>query len=395
MKNVGKLFTNAHIFLPGGLLQNASLYVRNGLIEKICPLSGEDLVVDEFIDVKGHYLVPGFIDVHVHGGGGFDVMSGNPEEIDGMSRFHASKGTTSFLATTMTHDRAVIENALKGIVESIDQGMTGAEVVGIHLEGPFLNAERCGAQNPEFIRLGTLEELNSYIHLSKGHLRLMTIAPEQEGAMEIIRFAVDQGIQISLGHSDATYDIVQQAVKLGASHVTHLFNGMRPLHHREPGMAGAALMIDDLAVELICDGIHLHKELVSYIFCTKPSEKIVLITDCIPAAGCADGEYQLGLLPVILKDGEVRLKQDDGSIGSLAGSSLTMDRALHNTIDFTGKSLTQILPTLTINPAKQIGMDDRKGSIEVGKDADLVLLDEYLEVVATYVKGRKVYEREA
>jgi N-acetylglucosamine-6-phosphate deacetylase len=353
------------------------------------------MILDEIIDVNGAYLVPGFIDVHVHGGGGYDVMSGKAEEIDGMSRFHASKGTTSFLATTMTHERSVIENAVRGIAEAIEHGTTGAEVAGIHLEGPFLNVHRCGAQNPEFIRLGTIEELESYIHLSKGHLRLMTIAPEQEGAMEIIRFAVDQGITISIGHSDATYDIVQQAVLLGATHVTHIFNGMRPLHHREPGVAGASLMIDELAVELICDGFHLSKELVAYIFRVKPAEQIVLITDCVPAAGCEDGEYQLGSLPVILKDGQVRLKQKDDTIGSLAGSSLTMDHALKNAIEFTGNSLSKILPSLTINPARQVGIADRKGSIELGKDADLVIIDECYEVIATYVKGRKVYESEA
>jgi N-acetylglucosamine-6-phosphate deacetylase len=393
METADKLFTNAQIYVPGGLLKGASLYVKNGRIERI--FSSEEnceITAEEVVDVQGANMVPGFVDVHVHGGGGFDVMSGNPQDINGMSLFHASKGTTSFLATTLTHHKSAIEKAIEGIVKAMEEGSDGAEVAGIHLEGPFLNKAHCGAQNPEHIRGGTLEELQSYIDLSKGNVRLMTIAPEQKDAMEVIKLAVKQGITISLGHSDATYDIVQQSVQAGASHVTHLFNGMRGLHHREPGLAGSALMMDDLAVELICDGFHVHRELVSYVFRVKPREQIVLITDCISAAGCSDGEYELGSLPVILKNGLVRLKTADHTLGSLAGSSLTMDQALRNTIEYTELSLEQILPTLTINPARQIGLEHRKGSIERGKDADLVILDHQNRVKSTYVQGRRVYE---
>lgn len=394
MNSSTTLFRNAHLYLPEGSIQNASLYIRNGLIEKISSSEADDIIADEIIDLQGAYVVPGFIDVHVHGGGGYDAMSGKLQDIEGMSQFHASKGTTSFLPTTLTHNRSTTEKAIKSIVEAMEKGTKGADVIGIHLEGPFLNPVRCGAQNPEYIRPGTKEEMQGYVELSKGNIRLMTIAPEQENAMEIIDYAVKQGVTISIGHSDATYEIVQQAVQLGASHVTHLFNGMRPLHHREPGVAGSALMIDDLAVELICDGIHMNRELVSYVFRVKPSDQIVLITDCMEAAGCAGGEYQLGSLPVLLKEGQVRLINEDGTPGSLAGSSLTMDKALRNTMDYTGLSLEQILPTLTINPARQIGVEHRKGSIEIGKDADLVLLDDCFQVQATYVKGQKVYLRE-
>jgi N-acetylglucosamine-6-phosphate deacetylase len=391
MNNTAILFTNAHIYLPDGLLKNASLYVRNGLIERIFSSQDENMVMaEETIDVCGAYLAPGFVDVHVHGGGGCDAMSGNPQDIYGMSQFHAARGTTSFLPTTLTHTRSTIEKAIKSIVEAMEKGTEGAEVLGIHLEGPFLNKLHCGAQNPEYIRAGTLEEMQSYIELAKGNVRLMTIAPEQEGAMDMIQYAVEQGVTISLGHSDATYEVVQRSVQAGASHVTHLFNGMRPLHHREPGMAGSALMMDELAVELICDGVHVNRELVSYIFRVKPLEQIILISDCVAPAGCPEGEYQLGALPVYLKNGQVRLINEDRTLGSLAGSSLTMDQALRNSIEYTGLSLEQILPSLTLSPARQIGLDHRKGSIEAGKDADLVILDEHYHVMATYVKGRKV-----
>ncbi|MDB5052685.1 MAG: hypothetical protein JWM44_735, partial [Bacilli bacterium] len=301
----------------------------------------------------------------------------------------ASKGVTSFLATTLTADRLTLERVVGEISSAIKRGTSGAEIVGIHLEGPFLNASRCGAQNPKNIRIGTVEELEAYTELAQGHVRLLTIAPEFEEHLEVIRSAVSHHITVSIGHSDATCECVLKAIEHGATHVTHLFNGMRPLHHREPGVVGAALLYDSLAVELICDGIHVHKELISYVFHTKPIDKVVLITDAMSAAGCADGNYMLGDFSVRVSGGSVRLTKDNG----LAGSVLSMDQALRNAIDFTGKSLEYIIPSLTINPAKQIGIHERKGSIEVGKDADFVILDKALAVSATFVKGICVYHR--
>lgn len=394
------LFTNASIFLPSGFIHNASLYVKEGKILHIFKEQDPSALyqgnnIDEIIDVKGSFLVPGFIDVHVHGGNGYDVMSGNKKDIDGLCQFHASKGTTSLLPTTVTHNQHVIETAIKAIMASMKESFVqtkGSEILGIHLEGPFLNAERAGAQNPQYIRKPNINELNKYVELSQGNIRLMTIAPEQEGALEVIEYGVKHGITMSIGHSDSNYDIVHQAVIKGVSHVTHLFNGMSPLHHREPGVAGAALMLDALAVEVICDGIHMSKEVISFVFQVKPEDKIVLITDCVSAAGCKNGRYELGSLPIVLKDNQVRLINENNVIGSLAGSCLTMDQALRNVMQFTGLKLEQILPTLTINPAKQIGCSHRKGSIEIGKDADLVILDQKYGIMATYVNGEKVFE---
>jgi N-acetylglucosamine-6-phosphate deacetylase len=386
------LFINATIYTLTGVVENGVLLVRNGSICEIVDPSWrqniDDGTVDEIVDVRGMHLVPGFVDVHVHGGGGYDVMSGRVDDIVGMSRFHAGHGTTSFLATTLTADRESIELAIQSVLQAMKQGTGGAEVLGVHLEGPFINEARRGAQNPAFIRPGTVEELSGFIAASQRNIRLMTMAPEGLGATDVIRYAVGEGVTVSIGHSDADYETVRQAVQCGATHVTHLFNGMSPLHHRKPGVAGAAMMIDELSVELICDGHHVHPELISYIFRSKPADRVVLITDAVSVAGLPEGnEYDLGGLPCYMKRGQVRLKSTD----DLAGSCLTMDQALLNTMKYTKLSLNEILPALTINPARQIGAADRKGSIEIGKDADLIILDHDYNVTATYVKGKNVF----
>ena len=385
------LFKNARIVTPQGIIEKGSVIVSDGKIDHI--ISNQNVAewmhytFSEVIDVQGNYLAPGFIDVHMHGGGGYDVMSGLPSDLESLSRYVASKGVTSFLATTLTAERNKLELAVAGIASTIKQGTSGAEIVGIHLEGPFLNIARCGAQSPHDIRLGTLVEMQAYLDLADGNIRLMTIAPEFKENREVIRLAVQQGITISIGHSDATWVVVKEAIAEGATHVTHLFNGMSPLHHREPGVAGSALFFNELAVELICDGIHVHRELIAYVFRTKPLEKIILITDAMSAAGCPDGIYSLGSLAVKVSGGSVRSRED----GGLAGSILAMDQVLRNVMEFTGYPMEQIMPAMTINPAKQIGIAERKGTIEAGKDADLVILNESMTVVATYVKGRCVY----
>lgn len=393
-----KKYINAFIYQLDHVLEQASLTVEHGRITAI-EASGSNVDVQDVndlgsvdvIDVNGAHLVPGFIDVHVHGGGGVDVMSGSASDVDTMSRFHAAHGTTAFLPTTMTQEESVLEQAVRAVATAMVHGTSGAEVLGIHVEGPFLNVKRCGAQNPQHIRAVSKQELNRWIELSNGNVRCMTIAPELEGAIDLIRYAVQQNIAVSIGHSDAELAVVEQALSAGATQVTHLFNGMRGLHHREPGVAGAGLMLDELAVEIICDGLHIHRDLIRHIFQVKPAEQIMLITDCVAAGGMGDGEYDLGGLPIVMHDGQVRLRNDDGSLGSLAGSTLTMDQALRNAMQFTGLSLFEILPALTINPARQAGVAHTKGSLEIGKDADFVLLDDKYEVIATYVKGEKVF----
>ena len=294
----------------------------------------------------------------------------------------------------MTAPRNELERAVDGVVRAMERGVAagGAEVLGLHLEGPFLNPRRCGAQNPALIRPFDRDEMEDLLARGRGAVRLVTLAPECGDALRRIGALRDRGVTVSIGHSEADSETVRRAIEAGASHFTHLFNAMNPLHHREPGVAGGALMLDELSVELICDGWHVHRDLVEFVFRVKPDEKVVLITDAMSAAGLPDGDdYQLGGLPCYKADGQVRLK----SSGDQAGSCLTLDAALRNVMQFTGRSLAEVLPTLTINPARAVGIDGRKGSIAPGKDADFAVLDDHFQVAATFVRGKCVYSSEA
>ncbi|WP_410767721.1 N-acetylglucosamine-6-phosphate deacetylase [Fontibacillus sp. BL9] len=387
---------NARILTPNGWIENGRLLIRNGIISEI---SGSGMKEEdegeehELVDACEGILLPGFIDIHVHGGGGYDAMLGSEEQIQGMCRFHASKGTTSLLATTLTatHDEIIKALECAGQSMKAEREPDGANLLGVHLEGPFLNAARCGAQNPGDLREPSIEEFDAFWAASQGTIKLMTIAPELPHAEEVIRHAVRKGVVISLGHTDADFETMERASEWGATQVTHLFNGMKPLHHREPGAVGGSLMLDQLAVEVICDGIHVHPSLIKWAFNIKPEGKVILITDSMCAAGCPDGEYVLGKLPVIMKQGKVYLKQGDGTEGGLAGSSLTMIEALANAVKFTGMDIADLVPALTIHPATQIGVNDSKGSIEPGKDADLILVNEHFKVLRTFVQGHQVY----
>ncbi|GAA0406131.1 N-acetylglucosamine-6-phosphate deacetylase [Paenibacillus motobuensis] len=405
MKSSSIQIHHARILTPRGWINNGSLFIKDGEIVGIdrgdgsgVESSGQMVIAEEpwiQLDAGGRMLLPGFIDLHVHGGGGYDVMKGSADELYGMCRFHASRGTTSLLATTLTASHEEIISALEaagGTVQDSDREPDGAHLLGIHLEGPFLNQTRCGAQNPDDLREPSIEEFESFWSASQGTIKLMAIAPELRSAEEVIIHAVSRGVTVSLAHTDADYATMKKAVEWGATQVTHLFNGMRPLHHREPGVAGAALMLDELAVELICDGYHVHPDLVKWVFDIKPEGKVIMITDSMCAAGCPNGEYLLGKLPVLMHNGQVHLKLADGSLGSLAGSSLTMIDALSRTVAFTGKEIADIVPALTIHPATQIGVQDRKGTIELGKDADIVIIDEEFQVYQTYVQGHRVYD---
>lgn len=391
---------NARILTPDGWMENGSLFIEDGMIAQIASSgtkASHKSEEYERVDASGALLLPGFIDIHVHGGGGYDAMLGSADHIQGMCRFHASNGTTSLLATTLTATHEEIITALKcaGQLMKEEREPDGANLLGVHLEGPFLNAVRCGAQNPADLREPSIEEFEAFWAASQGTIKLMTIAPELSHAEEVIRHAVRKGVVISLGHTDADFETMQRATEWGAAQVTHLFNGMRPLHHREPGAAGGALMLDQLAVEVICDGIHVHPSLIQWAFNIKPEGKVLLITDSMCAAGCPDGDYYLGKLPVIAKQGKVYLKRDDGTEGGLAGSSLTMIEALANAVKFTGMDIADVVPALTIHPAAQIGVHESKGTIEQGKDADLILVSEDFKVLRTFVQGKQVYANES
>jgi N-acetylglucosamine-6-phosphate deacetylase len=385
MKLAKTLWKNGRICTPDGIIEGGSLLVGEaGTIEAVGtapPAGAEDA---EVRDLNGQTVLPGLIDVHVHGGNGFSVMNATYEDLDGMSRFHAAHGTTSFLATTSTHSREKIERMLDNAKRAMDRGVSGAELIGIHLEGPFINEKRGGAQDKAHMLQPDPKQLKRFLSAAGGAIRLVTLAPELPGGMELVDMLVQAGVTVSLGHSDALLADVEEAVRRGADHTTHHFNGMRPLHHREPGLAGAGLLLDALTTELIADGIHVHPEVVRLLFRVKSPQKICVITDAVAPAGLPDGEYG----DIVMKNGEIYLKSGE----SLAGSSLTTLQALRNVVRFTGLSVEEVLPSFTTVPARQIKMTKRKGSLEAGKDADFIVVNDELELQATVVRGRVVYK---
>lgn len=380
------LIKNARVYTPNVVIERGSVVVNDaGKFE--AALAGEinSSSFSRVIDAEGLLLLPGFIDIHIHGGNGYSVMDGTYEALSGISTYHAKHGTTSFLATTTTGSREEILKALHCTAYSMEKGMPGAELIGIHLEGPYLDLKRCGAQSKEYLRPSNLNELNDFLKAANGTLKLATIAPEIENGMMALQFLKENGVTVSIGHSDATFEQVKDAVEKGAAHTTHHFNGMSPVHHREPGVAGAGLIINEITTEIISDGIHVHPVMVKLLFDTKGPLKICAITDAVACAGLPDGEYG----DVVMKEGQVMLK--DGT--SLAGSTLTMINAFKNILKFTGYSIEALLPSFTLVPAREIQMDDQKGSIEAGKDADFLLVDSELTIVSTFVKGKEVYNR--
>ncbi|MFC3802902.1 N-acetylglucosamine-6-phosphate deacetylase [Cohnella sp. GCM10012308] len=337
----------------------------------------------QILDLGGGIVIPGLVDQHVHGGGGWQAMDATYEGLNGMSLYHAAHGTTSFLATTESAAEAEILDALRNAVRAAGRGLEGAELLGVHLEGPFLNPVRCGAQDKANIRPANPDELDRYLDAGGGLIRIVTVAPEIDGGMEAAERLRLAGITVSVGHSDATLAQMREAIRRGATQTTHHFNGMSPFHHREPGVAGAGLICPELTAELIADGIHVHPDAVKLMYDVKGAHGVCVITDAVYCAGLPDGEYG----NATMKDGQVWLK--DGS--SLAGSSLTMLQALRNVLRFTGRPLEEVLPSLTEMPARQIGVSGRKGRLEAGMDADFLVLDGALVLQSTYVRGRKVY----
>jgi N-acetylglucosamine-6-phosphate deacetylase len=383
------LLANGRIYAGDRFIDNGCLLVGgDGRIEAVGKpgeMSESELEAGPVLDLQGKSVLPGFVDVHVHGGNGYQMMDGTYEGLEGMSRFHAAHGTTSFLATTDTASEQEILKALRCADEAVRKGLGGAELLGVHLEGPYLHPGRSGAQDKRHIRFATKEELQRQIEASGGRIRLVTLAPEIEGGLEAVDMLAGLGITVSIGHSDATYAQVQEAIRRGAAHTTHHFNGMSPFHHRDPGVAGSGLIFGELTTELIPDGIHVHPAVVKLLFDIKGAHHVCMVTDAVQQAGLPDGDYG----SITLRDRQIWLK--DGS--SLAGSSLTMIQGLRNVLSYTGYALEDVLPSFTEVPARQCGAADRKGRLEAGKDADFLIVDDNFTIRSTYVRGKEVYAR--
>jgi len=338
------------------------------------------------IDTSGKIVAPGFIDIHVHGGKGRAVMDASYEAVNDMTKFLVSHGTTSFVPTTISATHPDLLRAAKAVKTAMEKGTEGAEVLGAHLEGPYINPEKRGAHDANYVRLPNFDEFEEIWEASNHAIKIVTLAPELEGAKMLIQKLRELGTVTSIGHSNATYIQALDAIKHGVRHATHMFNQMSGFDPREPGVVGAVLVNDKLTAELICDSIHVHPAAMTLLTRVKGLKKVVLVTDAIRAAGMPDSEYALGKQRIIMKDGVSRLES-----GDFAGSTLTMDRAVRNTMELVGASLQTAVKMATINPAVVVNVEENKGSLEPGKDADIVIIDDEINVHMTIVKGKIGY----
>lgn len=367
------------------LLDHPLVVIEEGQIRSIATRDSAEVPNSaRLLNFPGATLGPAFFDVHIHGSAGHDVMEATPQALDAIGDFLAARGTANYLATTVTAPLDNTLRALDGLANQMAKlSQPGrARALGIHLEGPFLSHEKRGVQPAEHLLAPSVDTFDRLVDAAHGHVRLMTLAPELPGAAELAAHAVARGVQVSLGHSNATSAETAAAIAAGAVSATHTFNAMRPLDHREPGILGTVLASDALYAELICDGIHTAPEIVRLWWKAKGPERAILVTDAMSAAGMPDGEYQLGGFPVQVKDGRALAR------GVLAGSVLTLDRALANFIAFTGASVEQALPLLSANPAAMTGLAHRAGAVTVGKAANLVAIDTQGRLAASIIGGQ-------
>jgi len=378
------LLSGLTIYLQDHVIQNGYVLLKSGKIAEV----GEGL--PRYVEALEHHsfssdykLIPGMIDVHIHGANQSDVMDATYEALANLATVLPKEGTTSFLATTMTQEHRSIEQALANVDTYLQQPVTnGAELLGVHLEGPYINKEKAGAQPLDYIKSANIEQFDRWNALSGNRIKLVTLAPEAKNGVAFVRHLVSKGIIASIGHSAATYNDVTEAVEAGATHVTHLFNGMSGLHHREPGVVGSAFLHDGLFTEMIVDGVHIVPEVVKLAYQIKGKERIILITDAMRAKGMKDGIYDLGGQPVTVENGQATLPE-----GQLAGSILKMSDALRNMMAFADIDLSSVIKMGSENPAKQLNVFDRKGSITKGKDADLLVLNQDNAIVLTLCRG--------
>ncbi|TDL85585.1 N-acetylglucosamine-6-phosphate deacetylase [Vibrio vulnificus] len=371
---------------------NGYIKVVDGKIAEVGPVSQYKQDDDaKVITLSPDYqVIPGAIDIHIHGASNSDAMDATHDALSTMAKTLPKEGTTSFLATTMTQSTQAIESALLNAGKYIEnQTQENAEIVGIHLEGPFISPVRKGAQPEDYIVDPDVTLFKRWQEMAENQIKLVTLAPEQPNGLDLAAHLRGTGVVASIGHSDATYDQIDEAIQAGTTHVTHLYNGMRGLHHREPGVLGAAYLRDELYVELIADGIHCRPEMIKLAYNQITSERMILITDSLRAKWLEKGTYDLGGQPVNVDETKATL-----SDGTLAGSILKMNDAIKNTMEYTDCSMTDIIKMTAENPAKQLRIFDRKGSIQVGKDADLVILNDRLDVEMTFCRGNLAFKKE-
>jgi N-acetylglucosamine-6-phosphate deacetylase len=371
---------HGNVILPDRVLQYGQVVVEEGVIQSVGEAGAGRRPTEDLGEL---YIAPGFIDVHTHGIAGADTMDGTQESLSLMARRFAAHGVTGFLATTMTQGLDVTTRAIRAVrqhmereAEQDQEREAAARVLGIHLEGPWISREFKGAQNERFIVPPTAESVAAILVAGNGAIKIVTLAPELAGAEQAMQMLRGEGIRISIGHTGATYEQALRAVELGATHVTHCFNAMTALHHRQPGVAGAALLCDRLLAELIADGIHVHPDVMRLLFRVKGRERVMLITDSMSATELSDGLYALGGQEVYVGAGRASLQD-----GTLAGSTLTLDQAVRNVVHKCSVPLHDAVYMASTVPAQAIGWGDHKGQIRPGYDADFTILDAELRPV--------------
>lgn len=384
---------NAKLVCGGKAVEDGMVVMEDGLITYAGPQEeaepglmkpesgGRDRAV---IDAGGGWIVPGFVDIHIHGGYGSDFMDASEEAIATITRFHAQHGTTTLLATTMTESKERIDAALAAVHGYRRKDARAAKVAGVHLEGPFISPRYPGSQNPAHIVNPDLGWLKDWQHRFPGLIKIVTMAPEREGALPVIRYGSESGIVMSAGHTAAVREEMEAALAAGLRHSVHMFNAMTPLHHREPGAVGTIMAREEMSAEIIADGIHVHPLCVGIMTRLKDKGNLALITDAMSAAGLGDGMYKLGGLDVIVKGREARLYEGD----SLAGSTLTMAEGFRFMVREIGLTVPEASRLASANPARRIGMDGKLGDIRAGYAADLVWLTEELELRQVWIDGQ-------
>ena len=376
--------TAGRVMTPDRVILDGVVLVEGAKILEVGSRRAVRFSRDEF-QVVGHsqqLLAPGFIDVHTHGAMGRDVMEGTDEALEVISRFLAAHGTTSFLATTVTASPIATLQAVEALGSQVDRPLPGARMLGLHLEGPFINPEKRGAHTAKYIRRPSTLIFDQLLACSSHQIKLITVAPEVEGGLELIRFARAKGVVVSLGHSNATLEETMAAIALGAGNATHTFNAMRPFSHRDPGILGAVLTAPEIWAELIADGVHVSPAAINLCIQCKSARRILLISDAVSATGMPEGQYRLADIEITLSGGICRTRE-----GQLAGSTLTQDQALRNMVRWSHLPLEAVLGMLTRNPAQSLGIAESKGTLAEGRDADMVLLDRNLRVNTTIIQG--------
>lgn len=378
------IIQSSRVWIAGQFIP-AQLMINGGQIEQVCPY---DAFTEKIEDYGNRRIVPGFIDIHTHGAYGFDTNDADPQGLKKWMRRIPEEGVTAVLPTTVTQLPEVLTAALMNVAAVIRESYEGAQILGVHFEGPYLDMQYKGAQPPEAIAEPDVEQFRTYQEAAEGLIRVITLAPEHDRDFALTRYCSQNGVAVSLGHSSADYEHILMGIANGATGMTHVFNGMTPLHHRSPGMAGAALRIRDVYGEMICDGHHVHPAAVNLFFQTKGRDYGIMITDSLCAKGCSTDEtFYLGGHEVeVGNDGLARLKGTQ----TIAGSTLRMNQGLKMLVEEAGVPFDTALNSCTLNPARYIGADDRKGRIAAGYDADLVVLEDDYSVHQTWCRGSRM-----